>query len=996
LPTAARAALRHGEEALTSQDPAAALLWSVRALRGDPARTDRHRIHVGLLLQSMPPLGGAQPVVPLTPELPPKPGAGQLKSTLSPDGRLIAYHSHGSGPSWVQVFDVRTGEEAGPRIRLTPEVLDGGNSPVCFTPDGGRIVLRLPYMDKDAKRPCYRFRTYDVATGTPAGREVDSVPPPEPGWSVYTCRVVGGGAWLVVEYGKGPQAWPGSWHAWNLATGKELSLAEPFNRVAFSADGRFVLAGWSADGGPPSSAPAVVHDLRTGRPAGPGLRLPRGFFVLGLSHDGRAALVADDDAQVRVYSVSDGRCTLARPVRVATNGLVFSPAGNRVALWDQGQGATGIVEVRDVASGRLIAAPFPTPGRSNHLDFSADGRLLAVEAGSSVRLFDVETGLPLGPWLAFTTSGQMLGDLPNNDFRIAADGAALLARADWPNGKLRTSRFRVWDLKPDGRPVEQLEALAELHAGRRLTDAGEVVPLSLDEYRRRWREARGGHAEWFAAKAPERPDKVPGTPAPKAVAVGPPPRPEQAADYTAVFKRFGRADQPPLVSVAVALQDKDPGMRRAALEGCLALRLDKVLVLALLVEAFKDSAVRERAIGGLGSLGPEAAPAVPALLAELRLERKYDAFAGGAVARALGRIGPGAAAAVSALREVIASYRTSGTIYAEVEAARALGRIGPAAGEALPDLVGLLLKYPDPAKRFFRFNDTAVVVRAVERVAAGHPEKLVPHLAKALRRTPPGERLANEYMVLSPNQYDRRIGVVEMILRLGPRARATAPALRAVLAEPVSKNPNDVLRPAAAEALWRVEGKADDVLAMLLAGLTERLDFFTRGFPADPRGSTRRGRAAAALGRIGAPAKSALPALRAQMEKGLTAHDRLDAAEAVWRLTGDAKPILQLLKTALEGKLPGQLPDKRAQARAVAILGLMGKAAADAAPALAAAIRAEDEANARQGFSLTVLKRDEEDEDPNTDHLIRETGLPVLRQLDAAAARAVEGSAKLP
>jgi hypothetical protein len=132
------------------------------------------------------------------------------------------------------------------------------------------------------------------------------------------------------------------------------------------------------------------------------------------------------------------------------------------------------------------------------------------------------------------------------------------------------------------------------------------------------------------------------------------------------------------------------------------------------------------------------------------------------------------------------------------------------------------------------------------------------------------------------------------------------------------------------------------------------------------------------------------------MDKGLTAHDRLDAAEAVWRLTGDAKPVLPLLKAALENKLPGQLPDKKAQVRAIAIMGLMGKAARDAAPTLVAAIRAEDESNARQGFSLTVLKRDEEDEDPNTDHLIRETGLPVLRQLDAAAARAVEGSAKLP
>jgi hypothetical protein len=257
---------------------------------------------------------------------------------------------------------------------------------------------------------------------------------------------------------------------------------------------------------------------------------------------------------------------------------------------------------------------------------------------------------------------------------------------------------------------------------------------------------------------------------------------------------------------------------------------------------------------------------------------------------------------------------------------------------------------------------------------------------------PPDEagRRLESFLILSRDQFDRRIGVVEMIGRLGPRARATATALRAVMAEPPSKNPHDLLRPAATEALWHVEGKADDALAVLIASLTEPL------VPADPGRSTRQGRAAAALGRIGEPAKSALPALLTQVDKGLTPHHRLDTAEAVWRLTGDAKPIVPLLRTVLGGKLEGERPDKRAHARAIAVLALMGKAAQDVAPALAAAIRAEDEANARQNFGFRVLKRDEEDEDPNTTDLLRQTGLPVLRQLDPAAARALADPVKMP
>ena len=672
---------------------------------------------------------------------------------------------------------------------MTPDILDDGNTPVCFLPGGKRIIVCLRRTDKDGKRTSYQFRGYDIATGTPAGPVVDFAPPPEPGWSVYTWRITDDGAWLVVEYLKESS---GVWHAWNLATGKELSLTEPFNRVAFSADGRFVLGGWSGDGVRPSLAPTVVHDLRAGQPVGPGLVLPRSFFFVGLSRGGQAALVAEDHGPVRVYSVSDGRCTLARPIKQASNSLTFSPAGNRVALWDQVQGEAGIVEVRDVATGRLVAAPLPTPRESYHLDFSADGRLLAVATDDWVRLLDVETGLPLGPWLPFATTGPMGGDLPNNDFRLAVDNTTLLTRLDWRNS------FRIWDLKPDLRPIEQLATLAELHAGRRLTDAGAIVPLSLDEYQAHWQKARAQHPQWFAPQAPERPEKVPTPPpAPTTLANGQPlPRPEQTPDYAAVIQRFAGADQPPLVSVAAALRDKNDGVRRAALEAALTMKLDRPVLLALLIEGLKDVGVRDRAIERIGSLGPEAAPAVPAMLEELRLGRKHSMFGSRGLVRSLGQIGPGAAEAVPALREMIASLPQRGYNDEWVVVARALGRIGPAAEEALPELVGVLLQFPDPSRRSLigGFNDNAVAIRALERVVVGNPDKLVSHLTTALKLKP----MLPESGITNGIQFDARIGVVELIGRLGPRAKDTAGALRAVLAEPAGKNPQDLLRPAAA------------------------------------------------------------------------------------------------------------------------------------------------------------------------------------------------------
>jgi hypothetical protein len=292
-------------------------------------------------------------------------------------------------------------------------------------------------------------------------------------------------------------------------------------------------------------------------------------------------------------------------------------------------------------------------------------------------------------------------------------------------------------------------------------------------------------------------------------------------------------------------------------------------------------------------------------------------------------------------------------------------------------------------------NENAVVARALERVTVGSPETAAAHLIEALRRTPDEVRMRGPY--------DRRTGVVEMIRRLGPPVKGTAPALRAILAEPPAKDPSDFLRPAAAEALWHALGTPDDALAALIECLSEQLPSVhvnagsRRGHV---NAGSRRGRAAVALGRVGAPALTALPALRAELEKAPTPYDRLDAAEAVWRLTGDAKAVLPLLKTVLQTKLEGEgnPPEARkdAHVRAIAIMALMGAAAKDAAGALAEAIRAEDEFNARHPLGFHILKNDEEDEDPDRTELIRRDGLPVLQQLDPTAAKALAAPVKMP
>ena len=139
-----------------------------------------------------------------------------------------------------------------------------------------------------------------------------------------------------------------------------------------------------------------------------------------------------------------------------------------------------------------------------------------------------------------------------------------MTRYDVLNDHVMGSRFRLWDLKADARPIEQLTALAELHAGRRLDDAGRVVPLTLDDYRRRWQGVVRRHPEWFADQARElaedgsRPARACAETARRRSTAA---APAQTPDYAAVFKRFGGADRPPLLSLAAALQDQNENVR---------------------------------------------------------------------------------------------------------------------------------------------------------------------------------------------------------------------------------------------------------------------------------------------------------------------------------------------------------------------------------------------------------------------------------------------------
>src|SRR5207253_231922 len=129
--------------------------------------------------------------------------------------------------------------------------------------------------------------------------------------------------------------------------------------------------------------------------------------------------------------------------------------------------------------------------------------------------------------------------------------------------------FRVWDLRPDGRPVAELQFLAELHSGFRVDVSGTEVALTLPEYQERWKAARSQWPHLFAANAPEMPAQLPVKPPeptdPKTAAAKPN-RPESKPDYAGVIARVAANDRPPWPTLAAGLADTNDGVRKAALE----------------------------------------------------------------------------------------------------------------------------------------------------------------------------------------------------------------------------------------------------------------------------------------------------------------------------------------------------------------------------------------------------------------------------------------------
>src|SRR5205823_2666887 len=107
-----------------------------------------------------------------------------------------------------------------------------------------------------------------------------------------------------------------------------------------------------------------------------------------------------------------------------------------------------------------VAPEYFMQGWPKRVEFSADSRFVLVENDHKLRVVETATGDPVGPWLPFSDSGHEDVWASPRDFVLTPDGQTLLTREPEAAGALPSTRFRVWSLRPDNRPLAELQAEA--------------------------------------------------------------------------------------------------------------------------------------------------------------------------------------------------------------------------------------------------------------------------------------------------------------------------------------------------------------------------------------------------------------------------------------------------------------------------------------------------------------------------------------------------------